>query len=152
MRHYARLQKSVNTPHLTKTYLDGAVFWDEQNPVIVYTARHNRLDNFWWTVAHEIGHIVLEHLLIPRSLKTGIELFIEEHEANEFAGRLLMPEKMLCSCNYYSIDSVAQYFIVSRSALWKRLNNMKRLDLLNSRKIQACSRCGNTDEENGSIV
>src|SRR5690606_18320362 len=94
--------------------------------------------------AHEIGHIVLEHLLIPRSLKTGIELFIKEHEANEFAGRLLMPEKMLCSCNYYSIDSVAQYFIVSRSALWKRLNNMKRLDLLNSRKIQACSRCGNT--------
>jgi ribosomal protein L37E len=109
-----------------------------------YPFEYSRDRRLNFTIAHEIGHIVLEHLLIPRSLKTGIELFIEEHEANEFAGRLLMPEKMLCSCNYYSIDSVAQYFIVSRSALWKRLNNMKRLDLLNSRKIQACSRCGNT--------
>ena len=58
-----------------------------------YPFEYSRDRRLNFTIAHEIGHIVLEHLLIPRSLKTGIELFIEEHEANEFAGRLLMPEK-----------------------------------------------------------
>ena len=55
-----------------------------------------------------------------------------------------MPDYMLYTCNYYSIDAVAQYFIVSKTALWMRLNNMKRLDLLNSRKVRSCACCGNT--------
>jgi HTH-type transcriptional regulator/antitoxin HigA len=48
-------------PHLEKTYLDGAAFIFEHNPVIVYTARFKRIDNFWFTVAHEIAH-VLKHI------------------------------------------------------------------------------------------
>ena len=84
------------------------------------------------------------HLKVPRDLKSSIEIEMEENEANEFAGRLLMPGPMLYTCNYYSTDAVAQYFIVSKTALWMRLNNMKRLDLLNSRKVRSCSCCGNT--------
>lgn len=45
--------------HLSKTYLDGACFMDSSNPVIVYTARHNRADNFWFTLTHEIAHVLL---------------------------------------------------------------------------------------------
>ncbi len=45
--------------HLSKTYLDGACFFEEENPVIVYTARYDRIDNFWFTLAHEIAHILL---------------------------------------------------------------------------------------------
>lgn len=48
-------------PHLEKTYLDGAAFLLKGTPVIVYTARYKRIDNFWFTVAHEIAH-VLKHL------------------------------------------------------------------------------------------
>lgn len=44
--------------HLSKTYLDGASFLDGSNPVIVYTGRYNRLDNFWWTMSHEIIHVL----------------------------------------------------------------------------------------------
>ena len=47
--------------HLQKTYLDGAAFYHKKNPFIVYTARYDRIDNFWFTVAHEIAH-VLYHL------------------------------------------------------------------------------------------
>ena len=97
-----------------------------------------------FTLAHEIGHIMLDHLKIPRDLKSGIEIEMEENEANEFAGRLLLPESMLYTCNYYSLDAIAQYFIVSKTALWMRLNNMKRLDLLNGRKKRSCGCCGNT--------
>jgi HTH-type transcriptional regulator/antitoxin HigA len=48
-------------PHLQKTYLDGAAFYYQNNPVVVYTARYKRIDNFWFTMAHEIAHI-LYHL------------------------------------------------------------------------------------------
>ena len=48
-------------PHLEKTYLDGAAFLHNGTPVVVYTARYKRIDNFWFTVAHEIAHI-LNHL------------------------------------------------------------------------------------------
>ena len=48
-------------PHLEKTYLDGAAFLLENTPVIVFTARYKRIDNFWFTMAHEIAH-VLKHL------------------------------------------------------------------------------------------
>lgn len=97
-----------------------------------------------FTIAHELSHIALGHLLIPRAAKTKEERAMEEIEADEFAGRLLMPEKMLFSCNYYSIDSAAAYFNVSKTALWKRLNNIKRLDLLHSKRVHSCSTCGNT--------
>lgn len=50
--------------HLQKTYLDGAAFTIGNNPFIVYTARYDRVDNFWFVLAHEISHILLhfEHL------------------------------------------------------------------------------------------
>lgn len=97
-----------------------------------------------FTLAHEMAHIALEHLLIPRSAKSSKDLAIEEAEADEFAGRLLMPEKLLYSCNYYSLQTVSSYFNVSKTALWQRLNNIKRLDLLHSKKVKTCTCCGNT--------
>lgn len=46
--------------HLTKTYIDGAAFFDNGNPVIVYTQRYDRIDHFWFTIAHEIAHILFD--------------------------------------------------------------------------------------------
>lgn len=103
---------------------------------------HDRRLNF--TLAHELAHIALGHLLIPRGTKTEEEKELEEIEADEFAGKLLMPESLIFSCNFYSLDAAAEYFKVSKSALWKRLNNMKRLDVIHSRKISSCPECGNT--------
>jgi len=45
--------------HLQKTYLDGAAFIVNRHPFIVYTARYNRIDNFWYTVSHEAAHVLL---------------------------------------------------------------------------------------------
>jgi len=66
-------------PHLQKTYLDGASFYANDKPVIVYTARYKRIDNFWFTIAHEIAHI-LNHLKNPDTF--FIDNFKEE-ELNE---------------------------------------------------------------------
>lgn len=46
--------------HLQGTHLDGAaMLLDSNTPVIGMTLRHNRFDNFWFVLLHEIGHIVL---------------------------------------------------------------------------------------------
>lgn len=47
-------------PHLPKTHLDGASFLlSESHPVIGLTLRHDRIDNFWFTLLHEVAHIAL---------------------------------------------------------------------------------------------
>jgi HTH-type transcriptional regulator / antitoxin HigA len=92
--------------HLSKTYLDGASFMDGSNPVLVYTARYDRLDNFWWTVAHEIAHIILH-------LKTEKDSFIDnldegnagspkEKEADIYAAKLLRVDDILAAAEPYA--------------------------------------------------
>jgi HTH-type transcriptional regulator/antitoxin HigA len=44
---------------LEKTPIDGFSFWSEKNPAIALTLRYNRIDNFAFTIMHEIGHIDL---------------------------------------------------------------------------------------------
>lgn len=85
-------------PHLEKTYLDGAAFLHKGNPVVVYTARYKRIDNFWFTVAHEIAH-VLKHLndktpfvLDNLREKTNNK---QEQEANDLASKQLKHKEIL---------------------------------------------------------
>ena len=48
----------VTLPHLSKTYLDGAVMMPSNlTPVIGLTLRHDRIDNFWFCLLHELAHI-----------------------------------------------------------------------------------------------
>ncbi|QXP65758.1 HigA family addiction module antitoxin [Polaribacter sp. AHE13PA] len=53
---------------LEKTPIDGCSFWSGKNPAIALTLRHNRIDNFAFTIMHEIGHIDL-HLRNDKNLK-----------------------------------------------------------------------------------
>lgn len=52
----------VIVPHLRQTYLDGGALWLDEHPIVALTLRYNRLDNFWFTLAHELAHIALGHL------------------------------------------------------------------------------------------
>jgi len=45
-------------PHLTKTYVDGVVIKTDDGPVIGMSLRYDRADNFWFTLIHELSHIV----------------------------------------------------------------------------------------------
>jgi len=91
-------------PHLQKTYLDGAAFFLDKNPVIVYTGRYKRIDNFWFTAAHEIAHVLL-HLnkdltFVLDNLRDG-ELNGLEDEANELAANKLKHQEILNFLNPY---------------------------------------------------
>ncbi|AMM84140.1 HigA family addiction module antitoxin [Martelella sp. AD-3] len=53
---------------LPKANIDGVCFWlSASEPVIGMTCRHDRIDNFWFVLRHEI-----EHLLNKDSLESGL--------------------------------------------------------------------------------
>lgn len=78
--------------HLPQTYLDGAVMFipNSKIPVIGMTLRHDRLDNFWFVLLHELGHIFL-HLnndrlcIIDEDVDGETSENTIEREADEFA-------------------------------------------------------------------
>lgn len=83
-------------PHLPKTYLDGAAMLSESgNPVIGMTLRHDRLDNFWFVLLHELGHVYLHLSELGRVFvdeKVGDETIGVEKEADIYALNSLIPE------------------------------------------------------------
>jgi HTH-type transcriptional regulator/antitoxin HigA len=43
---------------LPQTRIDGACFWlDKRSPVVALSLRFDRIDSFWHTLMHEIGHL-----------------------------------------------------------------------------------------------
>lgn len=86
--------KFILADKLEKTPIDGYSFWSNANPAMALTLRHNRIDNFAFTVLHELGHITL-HLRDNKDLKfidlTNIEENDYENEANTFAQEKLIP-------------------------------------------------------------
>lgn len=82
--------------HLPKTYLDGAALLrDDGTPVIGLTLRHDKLDNFWFTLLHELVHVRLhlsnEREAIFDDLSQGESLDAIEREADRNAGEVLIP-------------------------------------------------------------
>lgn len=50
----------ITVRHLPRTYLDGiATVNGNGAPIIGLTLRHDRIDNFWFTLFHELAHIAL---------------------------------------------------------------------------------------------
>lgn len=88
----------VALEHLPGTYLDGAAMSrSDGTPVIAMTLRHDRLDNFWFTLLHEFCHVA-RHLNSDRpvilddlDLKGGDDI---EDEADQFAQDALIPRKI----------------------------------------------------------
>ena len=83
--------------HYKHTYLDGAAYiTDEGQPIIGLTLRYDRIDNFWFTLLHEIGHIKLhlepgDYIADDMSLRGAHSDNRHEQEADEFAEKALLP-------------------------------------------------------------
>ncbi|MGE5390478.1 MAG: ImmA/IrrE family metallo-endopeptidase [Deltaproteobacteria bacterium] len=77
-----------------------------------------------YTIAHEIGHIALNHFELENRYKDSETLDLEELEADKFAECLLMPEHQLLSCSSMSKAEIAQHFTVTEQALLKRLGEV----------------------------
>jgi HTH-type transcriptional regulator/antitoxin HigA len=86
-------------PHFPKTYLDGAaILINRDNPVIGLTLRYDRLDNYWFTLMHELAHIALHFnqdiCLFYDEIEgiKAIDIDDKEREADEMAEEALLPK------------------------------------------------------------
>ncbi|MCK5155273.1 MAG: ImmA/IrrE family metallo-endopeptidase [Spirochaetales bacterium] len=82
--------KLIIVPHLKGTHIDGAAFFNrELEPIIALTLRYDRIDYFWFTLFHELAHIVLhlndENAYFFDDLKSHIDISKIEKEADELA-------------------------------------------------------------------
>jgi HTH-type transcriptional regulator/antitoxin HigA len=87
----------VAEPQITGMKVDGAAFLVGSTPVVGLTLRRDTIDNFWFTLMHEVGHAILHY-------RTGLAIgFFDdteatsldeiENEANAFASNILIPEE-----------------------------------------------------------
>ena len=85
-------------PHLPSTYLDGAALLNEAGrPIIGMTIRHDRLDNFWFCLFHELAHIRLHFLAGgPKQFVDDVEVHSSgdklEDEADQAANEALIAQ------------------------------------------------------------
>lgn len=81
--------------HFKKTYLDGAAMLDGDTPVVALTLRHDRIDNFWFALIHELVHVDKHlnplHLFIADNLDDKTRSSLEETEADAGAREALIP-------------------------------------------------------------
>lgn len=84
----------VIEPHLKGTQLDGAALKDaDGTPIIGLTLRHDRLDNFWFTLVHEVAH-VWKHIESDDAFLDDLDATSEdrrEAEANRLAREAFIP-------------------------------------------------------------
>ena len=147
----------VILPALPGTYLDGASFMaPDDKPVVALTLRHDRLDNFWFTLFHELGHIVLhlsqgvDQAFFDEINHDGQEIGNPfEQQANQFALEHMVPTQYweeYCSPNltYLSKDDIhfhASKLGISPAILagrvrWATGNYQKFSDLLGYNQIR----------------
>lgn len=81
-------------PHLKGTLLDGCALKDVNgSPIIGLTLRHDRLDNFWFTLLHEVAHL-WKHVKVEEAFLDDLDASSEDRrevEANRLAREAFIP-------------------------------------------------------------
>ncbi|NOT20044.1 MAG: ImmA/IrrE family metallo-endopeptidase [Sideroxydans sp.] len=81
-------------PPLKGTLLDGAALQDDDGtPIIGLTLRFDRLDNFWFTLLHEVAHL-WKHVSANETFLDNLDASSEDRrelEANRIAKEALIP-------------------------------------------------------------
>lgn len=120
----------VFEPALRGTMLDGAAMMDENGlPIVALTLRHDRLDNFWFTLMHEIVHI-WKHVNNETAFLDDLDSSSEdkrEAEANRLAREAFIPRviwkrsEAFLSPSKESIDKLSRELKIHPSIIAGRL-------------------------------
>jgi len=103
--------------------------------LIVYDDRVDNPQRIRWTLAHEIGHIIMGHLLefdataLNRRGLTEKEHGVLEVEAHWFAAELLAPETIISRFNFHdNPQGISLICDISKDAAEKRLKQIRKID------------------------
>jgi HTH-type transcriptional regulator / antitoxin HigA len=108
----------VILPHLPKTYANGATFWQQSDRVVVMvTIRNSYADIFWFSLIHEIGHVLLHgkretNITIKDGVYSDDKMKQREFEADRFASDLLIPSneyREFAMNNHFTESSVRNF-------------------------------------------
>lgn len=113
----------VILPALPGTFLDGAAMVNQKGtPVIGLTLRHDRIDNFWYTLLHECAHVTLH---FNEMIQTN-EAFIDdmdirgeddfEREADALARDSLIPPQIHSETDWNDSTSLDELHALSSRA------------------------------------
>ena len=78
--------------------------WNEKSPVIGMSLRHDRIDNFWFVLRHELEHVLCLHgraaMVLDAELEgaragTGDDVSADERVANQAAAGFCVPETQI---------------------------------------------------------
>lgn len=97
----------VFLPHLKGSFLQGATFIDGNKIVVGLTARGKDADKFWFSLFHELGHIILGHVG-----KNGGTTEQDEQDADVWSRDELIPLeafKMFKEKQNFSVASVKRF-------------------------------------------
>lgn len=90
--------------HLPHTRIDGVTFWlDDNSPVVALSLRYDRVDAWWYTLAHELAHGAnrdgVDDAAVLDIDISGEQAMIKKNtieiEADKFASNFLVNEKEL---------------------------------------------------------
>jgi HTH-type transcriptional regulator/antitoxin HigA len=110
IRHVSRILadcgvRYVLVESLAGSKIDGICFWlNDISPVIGMSLRHDRIDNFWFVLRHEIEHVLWKHgrsspildvELEGERAGTGPGVSEEEKLANEAAADFCVPKRQM---------------------------------------------------------
>ena len=109
---------------------DGYTVMINGQPIIVINSlKRDNTARMRFTVAHELGHIMLGHVgvyeLVNREPSPEDDEI--EQQANIFASRLLAPACVLWGCNVQSPEEIMQLCDISHQAAQFRFERMKAL-------------------------
>lgn len=109
---------------------DGFSFKMEKQYYIVFNDSVNSLGRIRFTLAHEMGHILLGHvetITFYRNREIDSETAVKETQANIFARDLLMPAVVLSGLDVHSATEIAKLCNISLESAKIRAKRMEEL-------------------------
>lgn len=102
----------IINPTFPGTFLDGAaMLLNAEIPVVVLTLRHDRVDNFWFTLLHELAHITRHYDVLLHeqcAFFDDLDLASEddrEAEADQLACESLIPSHIIKTRNWHAYSA-----------------------------------------------
>ena len=97
----------VFLPHIGSSFLHGATFQEDKKIVMGLTVRGKDADRFWFSLFHEVAHIIMGHISKPFGTDAD-----DEHDADEFARNILIDEDTFLAFakdNYLTRATISQF-------------------------------------------
>lgn len=119
IQHYCLLTGTKKVEYIYNGFSGAYVLKLKNGLFIILYDEDDSIHRQRWGIAHELGHIYLEH---------DSDEGLQEIEANFFAAQLLMPEIIIRYANKlhgrFSADDISTYFDVSPEAAQKRITTL----------------------------